>query len=152
MVEGAGPGPEADAAIDADSVDANHIASVETPIGRFDIYTYTSVEEEPMACTQISSPGFGSGACGEEPLVLSAEEVNSFGVGVVGDWLMLEIAAGEAVASVVVTTEDSTMYRSNVLAGHALVVYPAGRGAATIQGQNSAGAPIGDPITVTVDG
>jgi len=153
MVAGGGPGPEADAAIDGESVDADHIASVETPIGRFDIYTYTSAGEgPPMACTQMSSPGFSTAGCGDDPPVLAADEVMSWGVGVMEDWLMLEIGAGQSVASVVVTAEDSTIYRSNVLAGRAVVVYPANRGDATIQGLNSAGAPVGDLVKVSVDG
>lgn len=149
MVAGGGPGPEADAAIDGESVDANHVASVETPIGRFDIHTYTPEgEAPPVACTQMSSPGYAATGCGDGDPELAAGEVMYWGAGVVGEWLVVEIGAGQAVDSVVVTADDSTTYRSNVLSGRAIVVYPISRGASTIQGLDSSGAPVGDPVRV----
>lgn len=148
MVPGSGPGPEANEAVDDNTDDANHVAWVETPLGRLDLYTYTAMGQGPATtCMLIQSAMFGSTACGDTEAEFDDDEVRLRGVGVVDDWAMVEIGAGDNVASIVLSASDARVYRSNVVEGWAIVVYPAERGNATIQGLDMDGNPVGTPVT-----
>lgn len=156
MVPGIGTGPEVDKAVSdgigEEATDADHVASVETPLGRLAIFRYHQVRDgETWECDAIVAEFSSSAGCTDEPGRLDVSDpatVRLAGAGVAGEWGTVEMRASSDVASLAATADDGAVYRSNFLAGVAIVVYPVGRGRLAVQGFDAEGAPIGNPVTV----
>jgi hypothetical protein len=151
-VPGVGPGEVARQALDDFNVnvvsDADHRASVDTPLGRFDIYTYTEFNEgREWTCEAMIGEFGGSAGCADGDLELPGKgEVRPAGSGSDGQWSTVEVRAGQGIAAVVANAADGTVYRSNVLDGFAVFIYPTRRGDLTLQGLGPEGIPIGPVV------
>lgn len=157
MVPGEGAGEAAHQAVDemGENVqDAEHLAFVETPLGRVDLYRYSEVTDvEELTCRAVMTPGFGSAGCGLEGSGPGDDEVSPAGISVDGGWGVVEVTSGPMVARLSATADDGTVYRSNLLGGTAIIVYPLRRGELTLQGLNDQGQPVGSPArTETPEG
>jgi len=155
MVPGGGPGEEADRAVDgiANNVDdADHLASVETPMGRLDIYHYTEFQDgQTWSCESVVGPDTASATCADDGFPDNdTDAIEAFGTGVNDEWAILELRAWANVGSITATAVDGTTYRSNLIEGHALIVYPVHRGQLTIQALDTNGGALGDPVVVDV--
>ena len=130
--------------------DANHVGSVVTPLGKTDIYTYTQVNADgTWSCQALVHRNGGSSSCGDGPPESPGPgEIRIGGVGTDDTWATLEMSVGDGIRSVVVTADDGTDYRTNVLSGFAIIVYPASRGRLVAQGFGGSDQPVGDPVIV----
>lgn len=158
VVPGAGPGDAANQAVTdmggaADVEDADHRASVITPLGRVDIYRYTEVNEgETWTCEASLGASSASTGCTDDPNGLGVGDdapLALSGVGF-GNWTTVELRATDEVQSVVATAADGAVYRSNLVDGYALIVYPTRRGQLTVQALDADGSPLGEPIVTDV--
>ena len=155
MVPGGGPGEEADRAVDgiANNVDdADHLASVETPMGRLDIYHYTEVQDgQTWSCEAVVGPNSASASCADDGFPDGdINAIEAFGTGASDEWATVELRAWANASSITATAVDGTIYRSNQIEGHALIVYPIHRGQLTVQALDTNGAQLGDPVVVEV--
>jgi hypothetical protein len=153
VVPGEGAGEEASVVAEemASGVvsDASLVGTVATPLGEFQIVTYTETADGlVMSCRAVTGDVSASGACESPPRELEARQVEVSGVGVTDDWSTVDVVAGSDVVEVVARAEDGTTYRSDVAEGYALLVYPSERGGLAITGLDEAGEAVGPPVEV----
>lgn len=159
LVPGPGKGEAANQAVSdmaATAVDdADHRASVSTPLGRIDLYDYTEVREgRNWICQAVVGNRSASTGCTDDPAGLVAIEDGAFlaapGVGNSEGWATVELQAVDAAEMVVGTAVDGTVYRSNLIDGFGLIVYPVSRGDLSLQAFDADDEPLGDPIPVDI--
>ena len=128
--------------------DVDHRASVATPRGQMDFYRFSDdAVENPSVCTAIlSEDGTAGSSCGEGDSI-GADELRVPGIGMSDDWTTLEIQAGSGVAGARAVAPDSTVYRTNLVDGFGVIVYPTRRGSVIVQGLDRAGNAVGDPVS-----
>jgi len=148
---GSGPGPDADALVEGHGQspeDADHLATVATPLGDLTIVEFT---DQGGPCRgMLIGDAFGSVGCaapgGDLGPSAPPDGLLVTGVGQIDDWAMVEIEAGENVASVVATAEDGRVYRSDLFDGLGVIIYPAERGELSIQAMDASATPLGAPV------
>lgn len=148
---GSGFGAEADDLAgrfdDEEPVRAEHVAWVETPLGRVDILdTVEIVEGAEQRCRTVITPRLATKACGdgfEEP---QPTEIRNEGTISDGDWQVTQVGAGEAISAVRATADDGTVYEATIVRGAGVVAYPIHRGAISIQGLGPSGEQVGVAI------
>ncbi len=151
VLSGAGPGPEADALVSGFAEQgeaADHIATIPTPLGAVRVVEFV---EQGSACRALLiESSFASVGCaspgGEVDGGAGPDELRVTGVGQMDEWTMVEIEAGDAIASVVATADDGRVYRAELHEGLGVIVYPSARGALSIQGLDAEAAPVGAPV------
>lgn len=148
---GTGSGPEADALVAGfgeNPADADHIATISTPLGDLALVEFT---DQGGPCRgMLIGDVFGSVGCaapgGDLGPNAAPDELRVTGVGQIEDWAMVELEAGENVASVVATAADGRVYRAELFEGIGVIVYPLERGELSIQALDSSSAPLGAPV------
>lgn len=150
VTPGEGPGARADQLLEGfgGGHEANHLVTVRSPVG--DLHFLTFVGSDGNPCRAMVGSRFATTACtaaGQIEAPAAGELLVSGGG--TGEWRILEITAGDGVVAVTATATDGTGYRAQVVRGVGAIVYPARRGDLTLQGLDSAGAPVGDPVTTT---
>jgi hypothetical protein len=148
---GGGPGPEADALVAGfgeNPADADHIATIPTPLGDLTMVEFT---DQGGPCRgMLIGDAFGSVGCaapgGDLDSSAAPDELRVTGVGQIQDWAMVELEAGEDVASVVATASDGRVYRAELVDGFGVIVYPLERGELSIQALDAEAAPLGAPV------
>lgn len=148
---GAGPGPDADALVAGygqNPADADHIATIPTPLGDLHMVEFTD-QGGPCRGMLIgdTSAIVGCAPPGGDPGPNAApDELRVTGVGQIDDWAMVELEAGENVASVVATAADGRVYRAELVRGFGAIIYPLERGELSIQALDDSSAPLGAPV------
>jgi hypothetical protein len=148
---GSGPGPDADALVAGygqSPEDADHVATIPTPLGDLHMVEFT---DQGGPCRGMLIGGaFGSVGCaapgGDLGTNAAPDELRVNGVGQIDDWAMVELEAGENVASVVATAADGRVYRADLVQGFGVIVYPLERGELSIQALDASSAPLGAPV------
>ena len=129
--------------------DASLIGTVATPLGQFQIVTYTeTVDGFVMQCRALSGSNTASGSCQSPPTEPAPDEVTIQGVGLADGWATVDVVAGPEVVEVVGRAGDGTVYRSDLAEGYALLVYPTDRGGLTITGLDHAGEAVAPSVEV----
>lgn len=144
---GAGQGPEAERVFDGvglrDAAEAvDHLAWAATPLGRVDFFQFT---QDGLACSSVAMAEGAAIGCGQG--APPADEAVLVGGWNGDEWAVVEIQAGPRVGRVVATAADGTVYRSNVVRGRGVVVYPVARGNLAVQALGGGGAPVGGVAT-----
>lgn len=142
---GSGAGEEAVSLVEAMGTvqEADHVATVPTPLGAIDYVVFT---EDGAACESVIGRDFESVGCGPSSEEIPPEELRVFGSGLHNDWVVVELRAGEEVASVVATSDDGQTYRATMVGGFGVIVHPFERGQLEVQGLDASGAPVGDSM------
>lgn len=148
---GGGPGPEADALVEdfaENPEDADHIATIPTPLGDLSIVEFT---DQGGPCRgMLIGDVFGSVGCaapgGDLGSNAAPDELRVIGTGQIQDWVMVELEAGENVASVVATSEDGRVYRAELIDGIGVIVHPLERGELSVQALDAESTPLGAPV------
>jgi hypothetical protein len=148
---GSGTGPEADALVGGfgeNPENADHIATIPTPLGDLTIVEFTD-QGGPCRGLLIGD-AFGSVGCaapgGDLGSGAAPDELRVTGVGQIQDWAMVELEAGENVASVAATAADGRVYRAELVDGIGVILYPLERGELSIQALDTESAPVGPPV------
>lgn len=143
---GSGAGEEAVSLVEAMGAveEANHVATVPTPLGAIDYVIFT--DEDGAACESVIGRDFESVGCGPGSEEIPPEELRVLSTGLHDDWVIVELRAGGAVASVVATTDDGQTYRATMVGGFGVIVHPFERGQLEVQALDASGVPIGDPV------
>ena len=135
-----------------DVSEASIVGTVATPLGEMTIVTYTeTVDGSVLRCRATVGPSTGGAACTEaddssaDPTVVPTE-LRLTSMGTTNEWATVEVETGDQVAVVRGVAEDGTVYRSEVAAGYALLVYPVDRGDLELRGVDAAGAVVTPPV------
>lgn len=144
-IPGSGVGADADALVRSmDGRDASHVASVDTPLGRFDVADF--LDSAGSTCRSIIGANLESVACGPPGGPgIGADELRILGTGLFDEWVMVELQGGSNVTTVTATAEDGRIYRAGLLGGFGIIVYPEERGRLSIQAFDAARNPLGEP-------
>lgn len=124
--------------------EADHVATVSTPLGAIDYVVFTG--DDGVACESVIGRDFEGVGCGAPPADIPPEELRVLSTGLHSDWAVVELRAGDAVASAVATTDDGQTYRATILGGFGVIVHPIERGQLEVQALDESGAPVGDPV------
>lgn len=143
---GSGTGDEAASLVEAMGTveEAEHVATVPTPLGAIDYVRFTG--DDGAACESVIGLDFEGVGCGAPPEDIPPEELRVLSTGLHADWVVVELRAGKAVASVVATTDDGQTYRATMLGGFGVIVHPFERGQLEVQALDASGAPMGDTV------
>lgn len=143
---GTGTGEEASSLVEGMGTvqEADHVATVPTPLGEIDYVIFAG--DDGVACESVIGEDFEGFTCGIPPEEIPPEELRILGTGQFDDWVVVELRAGEAVASVVATSDDGQTYRATLEGGFGAIVHPLERGQLEVQGLDVSGAPVGDTI------
>lgn len=143
---GSGTGEEAASLVEAMETveEADHVATVPTPLGAVEYVTFTG--DDGGACESVIGRDFESVGCGAPPEEIPPEELRVLSTGLHGDWVVVDLRAGESVASVVATTDDGQTYRATIVGGFGVIVHPFERGQLEVQGLDASGVPVGDTV------
>lgn len=142
---GSGTGEEAVSLVEdmGTAGEAEHVATVPTPLGAFEYVTFTG--DDGVACESVIGRDFESVSCGE-PSEIPPEELRVLGTALHNDWVVVELRAGEAVSAVVATADDGQTYRATIVGGFGMIVHPFERGQLELQGLDASGAPVGETM------
>lgn len=148
---GSGPGPDADALVAGygqSPEDAHHIATIPTPLGDLHVVEFTDqggpcrgmLIGDTSAIVGCAPPG------GDLGTSAAPDELRVTGVGQIDDWAIVELEAGENVASVVATAADGRVYRAELVEGFGVIIYPDDRGELSIQALDASANPLGGRV------
>ncbi|CAN5879654.1 hypothetical protein BH23ACT5_BH23ACT5_05320 [soil metagenome] len=154
MRPGTGPGEEAErlaAGVIADTdtlTAADHVVWVPTPLGRIDVVDTLVVSDgTEFSCRALIADPFSSQACGDGFPEIPPTQIEMDGISSDGEWTLVEVRAGQGIRALRAQAADGTVYRSDVVRGVGILVYPVNRGSLTIQGLGANEEPEGEPVT-----